>query len=82
MRALAREVWTDPQFEIVRWFSMFPLLYQANRGETGTCAWFQDLRFDYPGRGFAPFRFGLCRAGSGPWRLYRLDGADQRVPVS
>jgi inner membrane protein len=79
--ALAHEVWSDPQFELVRWFSMYPLLYQVDRGESGTCAWFHDLRFDYPGRGFAPFRFGLCRAGSLPWRLYRLDGADRRVPV-
>jgi hypothetical protein len=37
--------------------------------------WFEDLRFLVPGRVVAPFRYGVCREGAGPWSLNRL-GAD------
>jgi len=35
----------------------------------GVCANFRDLRFETPGRGYIPFRYGLCN-GSGEWRMF------------
>lgn len=70
---LARTVWHAEEFEFFRWFAMFPVLDRVDtvQGETGECASFRDLRFETPGRGHMPFRYGLCN-GSGQWRLFEL----------
>lgn len=80
-RAIAREVWSHPQFEFFRWFAEEPVLLRGDTGKLSTCAWFQDLRFFTPGRSTWPFRYGMCREGGGPWQLFRLDGNDTRVPI-
>jgi len=80
-RAIAREAWSQPQFEFFRWFAEYPVLYRVEKGNPLTCAWFQDLRFFTPGRDTWPFRYGMCREGGGPWQLFQLDGGDARVPV-
>jgi inner membrane protein len=79
-RAIAREAWSQPQLEFFRWFAAEPVLLRVETGNPSTCAWFQDLRFFTPGRDAWPFRYGLCREGAGPWRLFQLVG-DQRLPV-
>jgi inner membrane protein len=80
-RAIAREVWSQPQFAFFRWFAEHPVLLRVDSGNPSTCAWFQDLRFFTPGREAWPFRYGMCREGSGPWQLFRLDANDTRVPI-
>lgn len=80
-RTVAREVWSQPQFEFFRWFAEEPMLLRVESGNPSTCAWFQDLRFLTPGRGAWPFRFGMCRETGGPWQLFQLDASDARVPV-
>jgi inner membrane protein len=80
-RAIAREVWGQPQFAFYRWFAEHPVLLRVDSGNPSTCAWFQDLRFFTPGRETWPFRYGMCRESSGPWQLFRLDGNDTRVPI-
>jgi inner membrane protein len=80
-RAIAREVWTQPQFEFFRWFAEEPILLRVDTGNPSSCAWFQDLRFFTPGRNAWPFRYGMCREGDGPWQLFQLNGIDVRVPV-
>ncbi len=66
--ALAREAWNSDAMEPFRWFAQLPAYDGASAGPT--CAWFIDLRFDSPGRGTRPFRYGACRDGAGaPWRL-------------
>jgi inner membrane protein len=80
-RSIAREAWSQPQFAFYRWFAEEPVLLRVDSGNPSTCAWFQDLRFFTPGRGTWPFRYGMCREADGPWRLFRLDGEDVRVPV-
>ncbi len=79
-RPLAREVWSAPAFEFFRWFAAYPSFYRVDPGNPSTCVWFEDLRFVTPGRGTVPFRYGLCREGTSPWRPYELDG-DTRLPV-
>lgn len=73
----AREVWTRPEFEFFRWFALYPLLDRVDTAGADSCAWFRDLRFEFPGRERVPFRFGLCRDGERQWRLYAL-GEDGR----
>jgi len=80
-RVFAQQVWSQPQFAFYRWFADEPMFLRVDAGTPSTCAWFQDLRFFTPGRGAWPFRFGLCREGSGPWQLFQLDSQDRRVPV-
>lgn len=80
-RAVAREVWEQPQFGFYRWFVGEPMFLRVDPGNPSICAWFQDLRFFTPGRGAWPFRYGMCREGSGPWRIYQLDGRDRPVAV-
>jgi inner membrane protein len=61
-----QEAWNSPPLGFFRWFAELP----AFDGESGNCAWFVDLRFDTPGRGAMPFRFGACRDAPGAaWRL-------------
>jgi inner membrane protein len=79
-RAVAREVWEHPQFEVYRWFAEEPALLRVDTGNPSTCAFFQDLRFFTPGRNAWPFRYGMCREGAGPWRLFQLVG-EERTPI-
>ena len=60
------EAWRSAPLAFYRWFADLP----AFDGKEGSCAYFVDLRFDTPGRGGAPFRYGACRDALGaPWRL-------------
>lgn len=70
---LAREVWAHPDFAFFRWFAMFPLVERVDNGPREACVWYRDLRFVFPGRDAAPFRYGMCRAAGGAWALYALD---------
>jgi inner membrane protein len=79
-RAVAREAWAQPQLEFFRWFAEEPVLLRVEAGNRSTCAWFQDLRFFTPGRSTWPFRYGMCREGAGPWRLFLLVG-EQPAPI-
>ncbi len=79
--AIAREAWSQPRFGFYRWFAVEPMLLRVDAGNPSVCAWFQDLRFFTPGRGTWPFRYGMCREGGEPWKLFQLDGQDRRIPV-
>jgi inner membrane protein len=66
--AVARAVWQRPEFGFFRWFAQVPVLDRVERRTLATggdqqCAWFRDLRFGFPGRTSAPFRYGLCLSG-------------------
>ena len=80
-RAIAREVWSQPQLAFYRWFTQHPVLLRVDRGNPSTCAWFQDLRFFTPGRQSWPFRYGMCREEGGPWELFQLVGDSTRIEV-
>ena len=78
--AVARDAFAQPGFAFFRWFAQHPVLYRIETGNPETCVWFQDLRFFTPGRPNWPFRYGMCREGSGPWHPHHLaNGA--RLPV-
>jgi inner membrane protein len=77
-RAIAREAWSQPQFEFFRWFADEPMLLRVDAGNPSSCAWFQDLRFFTPGRNAWPFRYGMCRETSGDWRTYQLSGENMK----
>jgi inner membrane protein len=78
--AVARDAFVQPGFAFFRWFAQHPVLYRIETGNPETCVWFQDLRFFTPGRPNWPFRYGMCRKGSGLWHPYHLaNGA--RLPV-
>lgn len=63
---LIEEAWRSEPLAFYRWFADLP----AFDGKEGNCAYFVDLRFDTPGRGGMPFRYGACRDAPGaPWRL-------------
>lgn len=79
--ALAREVWAHPEFAFFRWFAMFPLVERVDNGPREVCVWYRDLRFVFPGRDAAPFRYGMCRAAGGAWALYALDDVLGRAAV-
>lgn len=80
-RAIAHEVWSQPQFAFYRWFSEEPVLVRVERGNPSTCAWFEDLRFFTPGRDNWPFRYGMCKEQDGAWQLYRIQNFGVRVPI-
>jgi inner membrane protein len=66
-----------------RWFAAVPVLVQAvdrpgADGSVERCAVFGDLRFSFPGRAEAPFRYGLCLNGSAPARLVTLEDGTLR----
>jgi inner membrane protein len=66
--ALARAAWNSDAMAPYRWFADLPAYDGMSAGST--CVWFIDLRFDSPGRGAPPFRYGACRdAADSPWRL-------------
>lgn len=79
-RTVAREVWEHSQFEFYRWFAEEPALLRVDTGNPSICAFFHDLRFFTPGRSAWPFRYGMCREGAGPWRLFHLVG-EERTPI-
>ncbi len=89
-----RQLWAAPGFDFFRWFAQTPALLTATESSTlangqtrvERCAWFRDMRFEFPGREEGPFRYGVCRAspnqsntGAGD-RIYKLEG-EQRVQV-
>jgi inner membrane protein len=60
------DAWRSEPLAFYRWFADLP----AFDGKDKSCAYFVDLRFDTPGRGGTPFRYGACRDAPGaPWRL-------------
>ena len=60
------EAWRSQPLAFYRWFADLPAFDGKEKG----CAYFVDLRFDTPGRGGTPFRYGACRDAPGaPWRL-------------
>lgn len=71
--ALARDAWASPALETFRWFAEVPAYDGRTQGST--CVWFRDLRFEAPGRGASPFRYGACRESDGaPWKPYLREG--------
>lgn len=79
--AWVQQAWQHERFAFFRWFALTPVLFDARRqpgpdGRDERCAWFRDLRFDFPGRDASPFRYGVCLLGEGgEARLYReVDG--------
>lgn len=79
--ALAREAYTQPAFRFFRWFAAYPAALDVDATNAGACAWFHDLRFVTPGRDATPFRYGMCRNGSGAWQPYQLVGEGVLEPV-
>ncbi len=78
---LAREAWQQPEFSFYRGFADYPALYRIDRGNPLTCVWFEDLRFNLPGRSDTPFRYGMCRENDGPWRPFQLAAGGRRLPL-
>lgn len=79
-RDLAREAFAARELGFFRWFAAHPTLHRIDRGQRGTCVWFEDLRFVTPGRDVVPFRFGACGDGR-DWAPFQLDG-EARIPLS
>ena len=82
--AWIRSAWQAEGFGFFRWFALAPVLARHDEtvgadGVRERCAWFSDLRFDFPGREVAPFTYGVCLKGEGnaaAARVYKLeDGA-------
>ena len=81
-RMLASAVWGVRDLEFFRWFADFPALYRIDAGNPARCVWFEDLRFNTPGRAGNPFRFGVCnRDGSPDWTAFRLRDDGTREPA-
>jgi inner membrane protein len=83
------QAWGHEAFGFFRWFAQTPalLMAQAGRDASGRverCAWFRDLRFEFPGREAGPFRYGLClppaETPGAPARVFKLEDG-QRLPV-
>ena len=89
-----QDAWNAPGFAFFRWFAQTPALLPGSAGvQSGAgerCAWFRDLRFDFPGRGEGPFRYGVCLPGAADSaadgaaakaaRVFRLEGG-VRQPI-
>ena len=73
--SLVREAWFQPEFAQFRAFAAFPRLEQINDTPSGSCAWFYDLRFEFPS--LSPsFRYGMClNKDSSEWVMQRQRGA-------
>ncbi|MBK6469677.1 MAG: metal-dependent hydrolase [Betaproteobacteria bacterium] len=84
--AWVQEAWNAEPFAFYRWFAQTPALLQVQQDADGErCAWFRDLRFEFPGREEGPFRYGVCLPGVGqgagaPARVFKLEDG-QRQPV-
>jgi inner membrane protein len=77
--AWVAEAWQHEAFAFYRWFALTPALYKVEErraadGQAERCAFFRDLRFEFPGREEAPFRYGLCLRGDGAAKVYKLEG--------
>ena len=73
-KTLIREAWLSPAFAPFRAFAEFPVLDRAENSQYGFCAWFYDLRFEFP---LLPpsFRYGACRqTGASEWEIVRERG--------
>jgi inner membrane protein len=76
-----QQAWAHPALATYRWFAQTPALQQALErpaagGGLERCAVFRDLRFEFPGRGDPPFRYGLCLQPDGSGRAVRLEGSE------
>ena len=71
---LAHAAWLDPTFAPFRAFAILPVLERMDTSEQGLCAWFYDLRFQFPE--LPPsFRYGVCRQhGHSEWQMFRQRG--------
>ncbi|MBL8498388.1 metal-dependent hydrolase [Nitrosomonas sp. JL21] len=72
--ALIEEAWFSPAFAPFRSFAQFPVLDRMDHSQHGHCAWFYDLRFEFP---LLPpsFRYGACRkTGASDWEIVRERG--------
>jgi inner membrane protein len=77
---IARAAWESPALGFMRWFADQPAFDGLTAGST--CAWFLDLRFLNPGRGWLPFRYGACRERPGErWRAFERTGDASRRQV-
>jgi len=83
------QAWRHEAFGFFRWFAQTPALLMARAerdasGRVERCAWFRDLRFEFPGREAGPFRYGLClppaETPGAPARVFKLEDG-QRLPV-
>jgi inner membrane protein len=82
--AWVMEAWNAPAFGFFRWFAQTPA-WLPGPPDTASerCAWFRDLRFDFPGREEGPFRYGVClpaagRGGAEAARIFRLENGVRR----
>lgn len=82
--AWVQQAWQAEPFAFFRWFAQTPALLAVPKADSSErCAWFHDLRFDFPGREEGPFRYGVCLPAAdsrAPARVFRLDGG-RRLPV-
>ncbi len=79
--AWVQEAWSHPDFAFFRWFAQTPALIEASEQAGQRCALFRDLRFEWPGRGDSPFRYGLClpaQAG-GAASLFKMEGGVRKM---
>lgn len=61
--AISRHAFHHPAFAFFRWFAVYPVFHSLTPQADGTCAWFEDLRFRFPGQERPTFRFGMCARG-------------------
>jgi inner membrane protein len=81
-RKLASAVWGARDLAFFRWFADYPALYRIDAGNPSRCVWFEDLRFNTPGREGNPFRFGVCNQdGAHDWVAFRLRDDGTREPA-
>jgi inner membrane protein len=77
VEVVAIDAWNSAALDTFRWFAELPAYDGITEGST--CVWFRDLRFDAPGRGDSPFRYGACRGATGDdWRAYQRIGETGR----
>jgi inner membrane protein len=71
---LLREAWLAAAFTPFRAFAQFPVLDSVDVQRQEFCAWFYDLRFQFPE--LPPsFRYGVCRENDqADWRMVRQRG--------
>lgn len=71
---LLREAWLAAAFTPFRAFAQFPVLDSMDVQGQEFCAWFYDLRFQFPE--LPPsFRYGVCRENDqADWRMVRQRG--------
>jgi inner membrane protein len=81
-RALASAAFGVRDLAFFRWFAEYPALYRIDAGNPSRCVWFEDLRFNTPGRAGNPFRFGACtQDGTTEWTVFRLLDDGTRAPA-